>query len=154
MHLYIRLDSGRFDRSFHRRLYCWQQSSQQRSITPDLAAFTALTPSSQFSQPLQPGRPTTSTTTHMPMRPAQQPTTSSIDWSAAAANKNPTSWSTQQPARNGASGSFGIPPPPTSPQGIGQSSYNFPSLQPPAQQQQSSLSGSQKSGLDKYDSLL
>ncbi|KAK4507068.1 hypothetical protein PRZ48_000802 [Zasmidium cellare] len=142
-----------------------QQSSNQRSITPDLAAFTALTPSSQFSQPLQPGRPTSATTSTMPMRPAQQshtPSGSSIDWSAAA--KSPTSWSTQQSNMNGSAnaprstGSFGIPPPPTSPQGIGQSSYNFPSLQPPgaapAQQQQGGMSGSQKSGLDKYESLI
>lgn len=134
-----------------------QQSSTQRSITPDLAAFAALTPSSQFSRPLQPGRSTSSSTSSMPMRPAQPSTaSSSIDWSAAAKSST-SSWSTQQSNMNDqrTTPSYGIPPPPTSPRGTtGQSGYNFPSFQPPAaaptQQQQS---GS-KSGLDKYESLL
>lgn len=139
-----------------------RQQSTQRSITPDLAALTALTPKSQFSQPLQPAAPTSSSvTTTMPIRPAQPSNTPSVDWSAAA--RSPAAWSTQQPNINGiggaprSTGSFSIPPPPTSPPGVGQSSYNFPSLQPPAAspaQQPSGMSGPGKSGLDKYESLL
>lgn len=115
-------------------------SSAMRSITPDqtLSAFTALTPASPFSQPLQPARngaPTAGNTLVMPTR--QQPQQSlngslgvgsaagaSLNWNAAASTN-----------------SFGLPPPPSSspakPQGVGR-----------GQQQQA------RNGLDRYDSLL
>ncbi|SMQ46445.1 unnamed protein product [Zymoseptoria tritici ST99CH_3D7] len=128
-----------------------QPNPGTRAITPDLASFTSLTPSSQFSQPLQPNRPMVSPTTNVPMRPAQPSQLNSagngtsINWSAAS-----------NPAQK-----FNLPPPPTSPQGFGQQSgYSFPAMKPPAvkpiQQQQPKppQNGMSGGGLDKYESLL
>jgi SCY1-like protein 2 len=106
-----------------------------------------LTPSSQFSQPLQPNRPMVSQMTNVPMRPAQpvqQGSTgngTSLNWSAAS----------------NASKSFNLPPPPMSPQGVGQqSSYQFPTMTKPMQPQQQKppQNGNFGGGLDKYESLL
>jgi SCY1-like protein 2 len=128
-----------------------QPNAATRTVTPDLASFASLTPSSQFSQPLQPNRPTMAPATNLPMRPAQpvQATSAgngtSINWSAATT----------------APRTFNLPPPPTSPQGLGQqSSYQFPTIKPqmvkPVQQQQSRApqNGMSGSGLDKYESLI
>ena len=156
-----------------------------RTITPDLASsFAALTPnSSQFSQPMQPSQATNSAFSNVPMRPTQQNTynpsglNTSINWSAAANNSNAT-WSSQRPiqqqsatsgfgATTRSPNSFTLPPPPTSPQALGQpSTSSFPGLNPqafksppqqpqqPQRQQQNGTAGSQKGGLDKYESLL
>lgn len=122
------------------------------AITPDLATFTALTPSSQFSQPLQPSRAVDATTANMTMRPTPQPPPvssaigSSINWSSAGGNTR-----------------FNLSPPPASPQAIGQSRYQSRNIQPlavrpaPQQQQQPTQQHSaqeQRGGLDKYESLL
>jgi SCY1-like protein 2 len=124
-----------------------QPNPSTRAITPDLASFASLTPSSQFSQPLQPNRPMVSQMTNVPMRPAQpvqQGSTgngTSLNWSAAS----------------NASKSFNLPPPPMSPQGVGQqSSYQFPTMTKPMQPQQQKppQNGNFGGGLDKYESLL
>ncbi|CAK4033531.1 kinase domain-containing ppk32-like [Lecanosticta acicola] len=144
-------------------------TSINRAVTPDLASFAALTPSSQFSRPLQPGR-TNSSTPSMPPTGTAQATAgltggASIDWSAAA-RSSPSPWSSQAPTQpsslNGLGSAprsaFSIPPPPTSPPSVGQapSSYNFPTLgsSTTARPQNNSTSSGQKSGLDKYESLL
>lgn len=131
--------------------------TSSRAITPDqsLSSFASLTPASPWSQPLQP-----STTTSMPLRPSQPATNgsgSSIDWSSAM-NNNTASWgTTQRPTMNPAPSSnrgFGLPPPPMSPQAVGQqnSMAGFPGMQPP--QRQLSQQQQQKGGLDRYESLL
>jgi hypothetical protein len=92
----------------------------------------------------------------MPYRPAQPPTTiaskpaSTIDWSSAVSNNSSSSaWSSQKPAQPSGLGSFNIPPPPMSPQsGFG----GMASQQQQKQTQQ--VSGQQKTGLDKYQSLI
>lgn len=103
----------------------------------------------------------------------------SIDWSAATKNVSANPWSSSgnfqqqqqqaQPANGlgfgatkqsqGGFNSFSLSPPPTSPQAIGQ--WNSPPLQPlqpsggrPGGTQQSSGTGTQRSGLDRYESLL
>lgn len=127
-----------------------QQHPSSRAITPDhtLSSFAALTPASQFSQPLQPSRQAGSSvvSSGLPTRPAQQlaPTLNGsntsaggtgIDWGAAAGN-NASAWASQRPvaqpqqpsmngsftstAKSGSLGSFTLSPPPTSPQTIGQ----------------------------------
>lgn len=153
------------------------QTPATRTVTPDLASFTALTPASPFSQPLQPSAPATST---IPLRPAQPtsisppPAGTSIDWSAAASSSS-SAWSSSKPlqptplnsfgATSKAPSSFGLPPPPTSPQTLGQPAQygGFSSFQaPPAprpqqtqqQQQQNGFGQPQKTGLDKYESLI
>lgn len=142
------------------------QAPTTRTVTPDLAAFRTLTPSSQYSQPLQPSRQLSST---LPTRPAQQSNGyasgagSAIDWSGAA-NSSSASWSNLKssgqkntPGYNGTvKSSFSLPPPPVSPQAVGQT-YGFPSVQSAtrtSQQQQNGSGGPQKSGLDKYESLI
>lgn len=127
-----------------------QPAPSTRAITPDLASFTALTPSSQFSQPLQPSRVTGPPAANMAVRPAQQSFSvnpasgTSIDWSSPAGNSR-----------------FNLLPPPVSPRAVKPHSYPFPAIQPPtakpaSQQpppQQSGAQG-QRSGLDRYESLL
>ncbi|KAG6113551.1 hypothetical protein E4U31_000426 [Claviceps sp. LM219 group G6] len=196
-----------------------QQSSlgnhaSYRTVTPDLARFEALAPSStQYSQPLQ---PTTRASAFQPPLALQQPP-SSINWSATAA-KTPNPWtssssspSANTPTASGASfggpnrssissmplgqsrpgagtsgspssrnSSFSIPPPPSggsfSP-GASQGSFGIkppPSMssqtswsattaamKPPGTAQQGSgagtsytTTGQQKSGLDRYESLI
>ncbi|KAK5741311.1 Protein kinase domain-containing protein ppk32 [Elasticomyces elasticus] len=135
-----------------------------RTVTPDqsLSGFAPLMPASQFSLPLQPSRAGSTNsvpmaTSAIPPRPATNgiPSTngsasgggSSIDWSAAS-KPTGTAWS-QQPAqqqqtmRSSANGTFGLPPPPTSPNAIGL-------IRPPPGQQQKPAGG----GLDRYESLL
>ncbi|KAI7287402.1 kinase-like protein [Hortaea werneckii] len=166
-----------------------------RTITPDqtLSSFASLTPQSAFSQPLQPTRTGSQTGTSMgsmPLRPAQQPpqqssgfTTNgtSLDWSAAAAS-NHSNWTVPKPPRqqqttapgtNGVgatskplSGGFGIPPPPMSPQNVGQfgqpgagqrqGSWGTGQQQQQQRQQQmgSSGGGGGGAGLDRYESLI
>lgn len=126
-----------------------------RTVTPDhtLSSFATLTPASQWSQPLQP-----SAASAMPLRPAQNTTiatnnssssASTIDWSAALNNKNNSSsaWTTQRPAAPSSTNSFSIAPPPMSPQQTGYGGYG-------SQQQQQQQQAGQKSGLDKYQSLI
>lgn len=142
-----------------------------RAITPDqpLSSFAALQPSShQFSQPLQPNQPSSSMGS-IPLRPSsssQQQAPTSIDWSAASKGATANPWSTQQAngfgfgatAKIGGQGSFGISPPPMSPQTMGAQGAMQP-LKPTGgtqAMQQSSSGGTtaQKSGLDRYESLL
>ncbi|KAK3672297.1 Protein kinase domain-containing protein ppk32 [Recurvomyces mirabilis] len=138
-----------------------QQRQTSRTITPDqsLSSFGALTPQSQFSQPLQPSR--TGGTGGMPLRPSitqQQPPphpasggsggVGGIDWSAAK-NDTATNWSAQRPPSSNAAG-FALPPPPLSPPAVGHArgnvnGHNTAAATPP---------GAQKSGLDRYESLL
>ncbi|EME49850.1 hypothetical protein DOTSEDRAFT_68593 [Dothistroma septosporum NZE10] len=140
------------------------QVAPQRVVTPDMASFSALTPSSQFSQPLQPSRtPSGTTSTSLPVRPAQssaQGAGSSIDWSAATKSSS-SAWSTQPASKNGSRtmSGFSLPPPPTSPPSVTPSGYNFPgpqsSIAQPQQQQRNDTGGTgQKSGLDRYESLI
>ncbi|KAK5168060.1 Protein kinase domain-containing protein ppk32 [Saxophila tyrrhenica] len=149
--------------------------SSSRAITPDqtLSSFAALAPSStQWSQPLQPQ----SHNSTIPMRPAQQQQKSftspaasnSIDWSAATQQRSfpppPQSQSsansfgsTSRPAANAYS-SFTLSPPPTSPQAVG--AFSAPPSRPPnsgtfaGTQQPQQSQQPQKSGLDRYESLL
>ena len=156
-----------------------------RAITPDqtLSSFAALTPASQYSQPLQPSRSTgSSVSSALPMRPPQQTTSSNgstVDWSPATVNTSTSSWASQRPtqqpmsngfgttgANTGSLSSFSLSPPPTSPQTIGQFSAPTQPMQPPfkgglSQQQQqqqgqaqATTTQPQKLGLDKYESLL
>jgi SCY1-like protein 2 len=148
------------------------QAPINRTVTPDLASFTSLTPSSVFSQPLQPIRPAAPTT----MTPAASAPSNgtNIDWSSAA--NSSAAWASPKPAPTTTfnsnypaaplqqSTSFGLPPPPTGsqtymqPQQNGLSSFPQPmaSRPQPAQQfQQNGSSGhTQKTGLDKYESLI
>lgn len=123
------------------------QHQASRTVTPDhtMSSFAALTPASQWSQPLQPSAPSA-----MPLRPAQntatntKPPASTIDWSSAMNNSTST-WGSQKAAAPSSMNSFTIAPPPMSPQATGYGGMG-------AQQQQQS--GGQKSGLDKYQSLI
>jgi SCY1-like protein 2 len=129
------------------------QNQASRTVTPDhtLSSFATLTPASQWSQPLQPTAPSA-----MPYRPAQNPTTiaskpaSTIDWSSAVNNNSSSSaWSSQKPAQPSSGlGSFNIPPPPMSPQS------GFGGMASQQQKQTQQASGQQKTGLDKYQSLI
>ena len=143
-----------------------------RAITPDhtLSSFAALTPASQYSQPLQPNRPGSSGNSGLSMRSAQQSVTAngtSIDWSSAASGNSTSAWAKQQPmsntfgvaARNSGPNSFSLSPPPTSPQSTARSSAPMQSMQAPTgntwtHQQQVQQPAAQKTGLDKYESLL
>jgi SCY1-like protein 2 len=125
------------------------QNQASRTVTPDhtLSSFATLTPASQWSQPLQPSAPSTT----MPLRPTQNTGSSApaIDWSSAMSN-NASAWGTQKAAAPASStssmSSFAIAPPPMSPQATGYGG-GFP-------QQQQQQSTGQKSGLDKYQSLI
>ena len=139
-----------------------QQNQASRTVTPDhtLSSFATLTPASQWSQPLQPSAPSSSA---MPLRPAAQNSAantsmsaSTIDWSSAMNNSSSSSaWSSQKPATSSSSssgmgmGSFTIPPPSMSPQGTG-----FGSMASQQQRQQQQQQQGQKTGLDKYQSLI
>ncbi|KAG5960728.1 hypothetical protein E4U58_004554 [Claviceps cyperi] len=180
-----------------------QQSSlgnhaSYRTVTPDLARFEALAPSStQYSQPLQ---PTTRASAFQPPPAPQQPP-SSINWSTTAA-KTPNPWTSPSSSANtptasgasfgspnrssissmslgqsrpggGASGtlssrnsSFSIPPPPSGGSFSSTASQaSFGMKPPPSMSSQTSWSatttamkppgtGQQKSGLDRYESLI
>jgi SCY1-like protein 2 len=141
-----------------------------RTVTPDLAAFGALTPSSRFSKPLQPSQSSNVSASNMPLRAAHSMTTiapsqpnssagGTLDWSAAV--NSSTTWSgqrsSQQTGQSGL-GSFALPPPPTGPRNLAQG-YNVSSTPtvskqaaPPQQPQAQNMAS--KSGLDKYESLL
>jgi len=147
------------------------QQGSMRTVTPDqtLSSFAALTPASQFSQPLQPSRPVSSGTnaaptmgmgsSSMPLRPAQPATMpggnmmgngsggAGIDWSAATRQQQPVTMNGFGATSRG----FGLPPPPMSPpaQSVRQQTA-FPGVNGPALPQQQQ----QKSGLDKYESLI
>ena len=154
-----------------------------------LSSFASLPPQSAFSQPLQPTRTGSQPNTSMgsmPLRPAQPPPPqpssfnssngTSLDWSAATA-KNST-WTLPRPPQQQqqqttggtnrfgattskpAGSSFGIPPPPMSPQNVGQFG------QPGGGQRLGSWGGGQQQtgssgsagggggGLDRYESLI
>ena len=127
------------------------QNQASRTVTPDhtLSSFATLTPASQWSQPLQPSAPSA-----MPYRPAQPLTSntsassSTIDWSSAVNNNSSSAWSNQKPAPSSGMGSFNIPPPPMSPQS------GFGGMASQQQQKQTQATGQQKTGLDKYQSLI
>lgn len=147
-----------------------------RTVTPDLGRFEAMTPSStQYSKPLQPqpstfspppqstfSAPTQSTFTPPPpstfTQPVQptQPTAGAVNWSAAkntlSAPMSSLSMNTMTPMQPSRSPSFTLPPPPGN---------AAPALSPqpwgaPSSSGQSMGSGQtgQKSGLDKYESLI
>ncbi|KAF4458907.1 scy1 kinase [Fusarium albosuccineum] len=135
-----------------------------RTVTPDLGRFETLTPSStQFSQPLQPSTVPQAQSPLQPLQPMQpqtQPaqispmptsTSGSVNWSAAATTTN--NWGGTNSMANmslgSRSSSFTLPPPPGSataftPQPWGQNMG----------QSTGSGQGGQKSGLDKYESLI
>lgn len=123
------------------------QTQASRTVTPDhtLSSFATLTPASQWSQPLQPSAPSA-----MSLRPAQHTianstaSASTIDWSSAMSN-NAAAWGSAKPAAPSNMSSFTIAPPPMSPQATGFGGMG-------SQQQQQSTG--QKSGLDKYQSLI
>jgi SCY1-like protein 2 len=127
------------------------QTQASRTVTPDhtMSSFATLTPASQWSQPLQPSTPST-----MPLRPAQNTATNSsssasnIDWSSAVSN-SASARGSQKAAPPSSMNSFTIAPPPMSPQATG-----FGGMRAPQQQQQQQQSTGQKSGLDKYQSLI
>jgi SCY1-like protein 2 len=129
------------------------QNQASRTVTPDhtLSSFATLTPASQWSQPLQP-----STSSSIPLRPAQNSSSSAstIDWSSAMSN-SASAWGSQKaaapPASSTSMSSFAIAPPPMSPQASGYGGMGFQQQQSQSQQQQAT---GQKSGLDKYQSLI
>ncbi|WPG99679.1 Hypothetical protein R9X50_00249800 [Acrodontium crateriforme] len=138
-------------------------ASNTRTVTPDqsLSSFAAMTPQSQFSQPLQPSTRAASggtiPTSYVNTRPGvdvHQPTSSlglangtSIDWSSAASKKSHYTTSSNQNQMSPATNGFGLPPPPMSPPAL--QSWSKPQTQIPK------LSSNQGgSGLDKYESLI
>lgn len=160
-----------------------QPSSRAITPDQTLSSFTTLAPTTtQYSQPLQPHP--SSHTMAMPMRPTPPPQQNSftspsmnsgggggIDWSAATQQRSfpppPQPQSSfgnaaRPPANGGGFSSFTLSPPPTSPQAVG--SFGAP---PPRQMQNISAAGfsgvqqvqkpqqqAQKTGLDKYESLI
>ncbi|CAK1354710.1 SCY1-like protein 2 [Cercospora beticola] len=133
-----------------------------RTVTPDLAAFSSLVPSSQYSQPLQP-QSASSSNMSSPAPTSKPNYGGSVDWSTAASRSTPT-WSTQTPSlpNHSTSGTrqpstFSLPPPPTSPQAV-QPHYGMPSMslaqKLQQQPQQQKPQNNQPSGLDKYESLI
>lgn len=146
-----------------------------RTVTPDLGRFEAMTPSStQYSQPLQPqpstfSPPPQSTFSAPPQtftpppstftQPAQptQPATGAVNWSAAKntlsapmSSLSMNSMTPMQPMQPSRSPSFTLPPPPGN-------AAAAPSPQPwgaPSSQSTGSGQTGQKSGLDKYESLI
>jgi len=133
------------------------QPNASRSVTPDLNSFGSLTPSSPFTQPLQPNRSTSFTS---PLNPGSQPAT--INW-AASTNNQPSALSnngtglSSPPPLNGSqagAGSFAIPPPPMS-QSMQPMRPNTGSAAPATQRQAAqSVTPNQRQGLDKYESLI
>jgi len=156
-----------------------QASANQRTVTPDQnrnfnSSFAALTPASPYNAPLQPStrQPSSlsSNFTSPPLNPmAANNSSSSINWTAAAMTPNSSTWSSQQRPANGGNlppptqrtSSFTIPPPPTS---TSQTPTNLNSYSAFALQQQQATQAirqgtspqqiAQKSGLDKYQSLI
>ncbi|KAK2603529.1 Protein kinase domain-containing protein ppk32 [Conoideocrella luteorostrata] len=158
-----------------------------RTVTPDLARFSTLAPSStQYSQPLQPTQPAQSTnwsasSVATPSNPwaapsstanysgysSQTPTTAATGSSFNGMNHSMSSMSVGQarPSLGGNSSrnsSFSIPPPPG---GMSSPTASFGIKPPPAQAQSSwptpatnqnstGSTGQQKSGLDRYESLI
>ncbi|KAF3761461.1 hypothetical protein M406DRAFT_84616 [Cryphonectria parasitica EP155] len=85
------------------------QQGSFRTVTPDLASFGTLTPSStQYSQPLQPS----TTQSAFPPPPTTQPSTStSVNWSAAGgATANPWSSSSTTPSLQPSRSTISPPP--------------------------------------------
>nr|POE49325.1 protein kinase domain-containing protein ppk32 [Quercus suber] len=151
-----------------------------------LSSFATLMPASQFSQPLQPTSPAAMPINPMqasPQVPNNNISRSgtSIDWSSATASQNPASaWANQRPssqnmanystsgfgagrtvsnipsAATPAMSSFGLPPPPTSPQSLGLAGGNvgYPGLGKMPQRTQQQQNGNAGGGLDKYESLI
>jgi SCY1-like protein 2 len=125
------------------------QTQASRTVTPDhtMSSFATLTPASQWYPPLQPSAPST-----VPLRPAQSTSMNNssaaptVDWSSAVSN-NASAWGSQKATPPSSMNSFAIAPPPVSPQASG-----FGGMRAPQQQQQQSTG--QKSGLDKYQSLI
>ncbi|KAK4993896.1 Protein kinase domain-containing protein ppk32 [Elasticomyces elasticus] len=130
-----------------------------RSITPDqsLSSFTALTPTSPFSQPLQPTRPITTGPAPHHTQPTSQISTPTLNWTSATTN-SAAPWPAQRTP------SFTIPPPPTSSpayQSRGNTTVNVGALSiapPPASTGAQSAGLARQrdyaQGLDKYESLL
>ena len=138
-------------------------ASDNRSVTPDqsLNAFSALQPSSPFSQPLQPTSTGFSgTTASLPLRStAQNQNSASVNWGAAI-KPSTNAWATNAAVPSAQTPSYSIAPPPLSPpvQGaqvhhvgsaLGTSAYTQkPAPNGPNRVQQ------QNNGLDKYESLI
>ncbi|KAF2717686.1 hypothetical protein K431DRAFT_306688 [Polychaeton citri CBS 116435] len=149
-------------------------SMQRQTITPDqnMSTFASLTPASQFSQPLQPSRSTStpaqqplqsssSSAFSMPMRPAQPQQSggfggaaTSVNWSAANKPATTTSVSNGWGAAGNGPTSFNLPPPPTSPPSLSVSGWQVPPQQRQQQQQQQQQQQKSGGGLDKYQSLI
>ena len=133
-----------------------------RTVTPDLGQFGVLSPTStQYSQPLQPSSATPSAVT----TPAAQPSSSSVNWGAAATNpwSSPASTSIASPPISSfgsmsmnqrpsmppsQSSSFSLPPPPgagSAGSGFGSAMSSFSLAPPPGaptpQQQQQKPNG-------------
>ncbi|KAI8723931.1 Protein kinase domain-containing protein [Fusarium sp. LHS14.1] len=147
-----------------------------RTVTPDLGRFEAMTPSStQYSQPLQPQPSTFSpppqstfsappqstftpppSTFTQPVQPAQ-PATGAVNWSAAkntlSAPMNSLSMNSMTPMQPSRSPSFTLPPPPgNAAPALSQQTWSAPSSQGMGSSQTGQTG--QKSGLDKYESLI
>ncbi|KAI5370938.1 Putative protein kinase domain, armadillo-like helical [Septoria linicola] len=129
-----------------------------RTVTPDLAAYGSLVPSSQFSQPLQPQGPGAAAPAQTTRPPIQG---NGLDWSAAT-NRTAPSWSGQTTSNVAAvsvpqsrqQNAFSLSPPPTSPQTV-QPNYGFPNASTSRMsQQQVQQPKTQANGLDKYESLI
>lgn len=152
-----------------------------RTVTPDLATFSTLVPSSQYSNPLQPqahGGFSNNVASHSTglQAPRANGTNVGLDWSAAATRSTAAGWSAQTTSSSAAAAaatvsrpfvasqsSFSIPPPPISPQAL-HTGYSAPpgSSMPRQAQQQVSVSAQPQpwqqaqtgGGLEKYESLL
>ncbi|TIA19702.1 kinase-like protein [Aureobasidium pullulans] len=160
-----------------------QASANQRTVTPDQSqnfnsSFAALTPASPYNAPLQPTTRQPSSLNSSFTSPPLNPTvpsnnSSSINWTAATMPPSSSTWSSQQRPTNGGilppptqrTSSFTIPPPPasTSQTPVSSNSYSafsMPAMQPQQQQRQAlqqqtqQQQAAQKSGLDKYQSLI
>lgn len=160
-----------------------QASANQRTVTPDQSqnlnsSFAALTPASPYNAPLQPTTRQPSSLNSSFTSPPLNPTvpsnnSSSINWTAATMPPSSSTWSSQQRPMNGGilppptqrTSSFTIPPPPasTSQTPVSSNSYSafsMPVMQPQQQQRQAlqqqtqQQQAAQKSGLDKYQSLI
>ncbi|KAL2354170.1 hypothetical protein BJ546DRAFT_97963 [Cryomyces antarcticus] len=159
-----------------------QHPQSSRAITPDqsLTAFAALTPSSPFSQPLQPSRPPTMGSTPTMLHPPSPPQPhSALNWPTTSTNPSsvwPAQRTTSTPAlatrtnlsaapqpRHTSGSAFAIPPPPASTTPAAFSSFKI--APPPVQRVASPAPGQPggagigteagpKKGLDRYESLL
>lgn len=135
-----------------------------RTVTPDhtLSAFAALTPTSPWSQPLQPTTSNTSTTVGrggavpLPSQSVAAAAGGGIDWSAATTRLTQMNSSAvggsgvtmMAPGGGEGGGGIALTPPPPHPYG------NLTLVRPGVQSQPSRQNPSTKSGIDKYESLL